>query len=67
MAARDDHEKERHHPAVLKRLLSDDARDGSGRLAHALNRTPDRHRALIRLVAGVLVAVALYELWRWVS
>jgi hypothetical protein len=66
MASRDehDHQKEPHHPAVLKRLLSD---DDSGRLAHALGRSPDRHRALIRLVAGVLVAGALYELWRWVS
>jgi hypothetical protein len=67
MAAHDDHHKEPHHPAVMASLLADDERDRSGRLAHALNRSPNRHGALIRLVAGVLVAVAIYALWRWLS
>jgi hypothetical protein len=67
MAAGNDPHKEPHHPAVLASLLADDEHDPSGRLARALNRSPHGHRALIRLAAGVLVAVALYAFWRWVS
>jgi hypothetical protein len=67
MAAYDDQPKEPHDPVVLAKLLDDDERDRSGRLARALDRSPDRHRALIRLVAGVLLAAALYALWRLVS
>jgi hypothetical protein len=67
MAARDDDQKEPHHPAVLASLLADDEDDRSGRLAHALGRSRHRHTALIRLVAGVLVAAALYAFWHWVS
>jgi hypothetical protein len=67
MAGTDERDQEPHHPVVLAKLLTDDERDRSGRLARALDRSPDRHRALIRLVAGVLVAAVVYGVWRLVS
>ena len=67
MPSSDEREKETLHPAVLSALLADSERDRSGQLGHALERSPDRHRALIRLVAGVLLIAALVALWRWVS
>ena len=67
MPASHEREKEPLHPAVLSALLAESERDRSGHLGHALDRSPDRHRALIRLVVGALLVAALVALWHWVS
>ena len=66
MPSSDDRNKEPLHPAVLSALM-DDERERSGRMGHAFARSPDRHRALIRLVIGVLLVAALVALWHWLS
>jgi hypothetical protein len=66
MPSPDDRDKEPLHPAVLSALL-DDERDRSGSLAHALERSRHRHRASIRMVAGVLLVAGLIALWRLLS
>lgn len=56
-------------PADRATMIADEARDRSdeARTEEGLTRDDRRHRALIPLVAGVLILGALAVIWRWIS